>query len=66
MQGRLRGRTFSAPRKSIRGKGRVTVQFGCCYNYATDKQGRAPGKATPVVKYDACGQALLCHQRAQA
>ena len=40
----LRGRTFSAPRKSMRGKGRITVQFGCCYNYAVDKQGRAPGE----------------------
>ncbi|CAL8463859.1 g3394 [Coccomyxa elongata] len=35
--GQLRGRTFSAPRKSKRGKGRQTIQFGCCYNYATDR-----------------------------
>lgn len=28
-------RTYSEPRKWMRGKGRVTIQFGCCYNYAT-------------------------------
>lgn len=27
----------------MRGKGRVTIQFGCCYNYATDKAGNPPG-----------------------
>lgn len=43
VQGQLRGRTFSAPRKSMRGKGRITVQFGCCYNYAVDTAGRKPG-----------------------
>ena len=43
-QGRLRGRTFSAPRKWARGKGRITCQFGCCYNYAVDGEGRKPGK----------------------
>ena len=37
------GRTYSAPRKWMRGKGRVTVQMGCCYNYARDKQGNPPG-----------------------
>ncbi|DBB10995.1 TPA: hypothetical protein ACH3X3_006476 [Trebouxia sp. C0006] len=42
-QGRLRGRTFSAPRKWARGKGRITCQFGCCYNYAIDSEGRKPG-----------------------
>ncbi|KAL3142111.1 hypothetical protein ABBQ32_004729 [Trebouxia sp. C0010 RCD-2024] len=42
-QGRLRGRTFSAPRKWARGKGRITCQFGCCYNYAVDGEGRKPG-----------------------
>lgn len=41
--GKLRGRTFSAPKKWIKGKGRVTCQFGCCYNYAKDSQGRNPG-----------------------
>ena len=44
MQGYFKGRTFSAPRKSMRGKGRVTIQFGCCYNYAVDKEGRPPGQ----------------------
>lgn len=41
--GGLRGRTYTAPRKWMRGKGRVTIQFGCCYNYAVDKMGRPPG-----------------------
>mmetsp|Transcript_34707 Transcript_34707/g.48107 ORF Transcript_34707/g.48107 Transcript_34707/m.48107 type:complete len:510 (+) Transcript_34707:60-1589(+) len=44
--GRLRGRTFTAPRKWMKGKGRVTIQFGCVYNYARDRQGRAPGIIT--------------------
>lgn len=42
-EGRMKGRTFSAPRKWERGKGRKTIQFGCCYNYATDRQGREKG-----------------------
>ncbi len=46
-QGRLRGRTFSAPRKWARGKGRITCQFGCCYNYAIDSGGRKPGERLP-------------------
>jgi hypothetical protein len=45
--GRMRGRTFSAPKKWLPGKGRMTMQFGCCYNYATDSQGRPPGAAPP-------------------
>eukprot|EP00250_Pteridium_aquilinum_P002523 c1274_g1_i1 orf=465-1316(-) len=44
----LRGRTYCEPRKWMRGKGRVTIQFGCCYNYALDKQGNLPG----IVKYE--------------
>ncbi|XP_062144180.1 RNA demethylase ALKBH9B [Alnus glutinosa] len=39
----LKERTFTAPTKWMRGKGRVTIQFGCCYNYATDKKGNPPG-----------------------
>ncbi|XP_055816267.1 RNA demethylase ALKBH9B-like isoform X2 [Solanum dulcamara] len=39
----LRARTYSEPRKWMRGKGRVTIQFGCCYNYAVDKDGNPPG-----------------------
>lgn len=39
----LRGRTYSEPKKWMRGKGRVTIQFGCCYNYAVDKNGNPPG-----------------------
>lgn len=42
-KGQLKDRTYSAPRKWKRGKGRVTIQFGCCYNYATDKHGNPPG-----------------------
>ena len=30
----LAERTYTAPQKWMRGKGRVTIQFGCCYNYA--------------------------------
>ncbi|GFP88146.1 rna demethylase alkbh5 [Phtheirospermum japonicum] len=41
--GQLKERTYSAPQKWMRGKGRVTLQFGCCYNYATDKNGNPPG-----------------------
>ncbi|KAF9597875.1 hypothetical protein IFM89_021960 [Coptis chinensis] len=39
----LRERTYLEPQKWMRGKGRVTIQFGCCYNYAVDKKGRPPG-----------------------
>ena len=47
-EGRLRGRTFSAPRKWEKGKGRKTIQFGCCYNYAVDREGREKG--TPLAR----------------
>uniref|UniRef100_A0A7N0RG27 Fe2OG dioxygenase domain-containing protein n=1 Tax=Kalanchoe fedtschenkoi TaxID=63787 RepID=A0A7N0RG27_KALFE len=39
----LLARTYSEPRKWMRGKGRATIQFGCCYNYAADKNGNPPG-----------------------
>uniref|UniRef100_A0A7C9EAK7 Uncharacterized protein n=1 Tax=Opuntia streptacantha TaxID=393608 RepID=A0A7C9EAK7_OPUST len=42
-KGELMERTYSEPRKWMRGKGRVTIQFGCCYNYAVDKDGNPPG-----------------------
>ncbi|KAF9603711.1 hypothetical protein IFM89_037474 [Coptis chinensis] len=42
-QGRKETRTFSAPKKWMKGKGCVTIQFGCCYNYAVLKDGREPG-----------------------
>ncbi|QCD76463.1 alkylated DNA repair protein alkB-like protein 8 [Vigna unguiculata] len=42
-QGKLKDRTYSEPRKWMRGKGRVTIQFGCCYNYAVNKSGIPPG-----------------------
>ncbi|KAI3729066.1 hypothetical protein L6452_17713 [Arctium lappa] len=42
-RGRLREKTYSEPAKWMRGKGRVTIQFGCFYNYAIDKYGNPPG-----------------------
>ncbi|XP_042493205.1 RNA demethylase ALKBH9B-like [Macadamia integrifolia] len=42
-EGQLRARTYTEPKKWMRGKGRVTIQFGCCYNYAVDKKGNPPG-----------------------
>nr|XP_023871387.1 uncharacterized protein LOC111983978 [Quercus suber]POE87187.1 rna demethylase alkbh5 [Quercus suber] len=42
-KGELKDRTYSAPSKWMKGKGRVTLQFGCCYNYAIDKNGNPPG-----------------------
>ncbi|XP_077231390.1 RNA demethylase ALKBH9B-like [Tasmannia lanceolata] len=42
-EGQLKEHTYSEPVKWMRGKGRVTIQFGCCYNYATDKNGNPPG-----------------------
>ncbi|KAF5745507.1 2-oxoglutarate and Fe(II)-dependent oxygenase superfamily protein isoform 1 [Tripterygium wilfordii] len=42
-RGELKEQTYSAPKKWMRGNGRVTIQFGCCYNYATDKMGNPPG-----------------------
>nr|XP_043623773.1 RNA demethylase ALKBH9B-like [Erigeron canadensis] len=42
-RGQLRERTYTEPTKWMRGKGRVTIQFGCCYNYAVDKNGNPPG-----------------------
>ncbi|XP_038719546.1 RNA demethylase ALKBH9B-like [Tripterygium wilfordii] len=42
-RGELKERTYSTPKKWMRGKGGVTMQFGCCYNYATDKMGNPPG-----------------------
>ncbi|GAA0139573.1 hypothetical protein LIER_35106 [Lithospermum erythrorhizon] len=41
--GKLRERTYTTPRKWMKGKGRVTLQFGCCYNYAKDRKGNPPG-----------------------
>ena len=60
LQNQLRGRTFSAPRKSMRGKGRVTIQFGCCYNYARDSKGRDPGMHSSLVAQDDDGVLMLC------
>ncbi|XP_058724971.1 RNA demethylase ALKBH9B-like [Vicia villosa] len=42
-KGELKERTYSAPKKWMKGKGRQTIQFGCCYNYAVDKDGNPPG-----------------------
>lgn len=41
--GQLKDRTYTAPQKWMKGKGRVTIQFGCCYNYAMDRKGNPPG-----------------------
>ncbi|KAG1360723.1 RNA demethylase ALKBH5 [Cocos nucifera] len=41
--------TYSEPRKWMRGKGRVNIQFGCCYNYAMDKDGNLPGILQNVI-----------------
>uniref|UniRef100_A0A0A9EFL3 Fe2OG dioxygenase domain-containing protein n=1 Tax=Arundo donax TaxID=35708 RepID=A0A0A9EFL3_ARUDO len=48
-RGELGDRTYTEPQKWMRGKGRVTIQFGCCYNYATDKNGNPPGIMRTVV-----------------
>ncbi|KAK4254371.1 hypothetical protein QN277_009766 [Acacia crassicarpa] len=42
-KGNFKRRTYSEPKKWMRGKGRVTIQFGCCYNYARDNHGNPPG-----------------------
>lgn len=42
-RGQLKERTYLEPKKWMRGKGRVTIQYGCCYNYAKDKYGNPPG-----------------------
>ncbi|PKI78082.1 hypothetical protein CRG98_001532 [Punica granatum] len=42
-RGDFKERTHTAPAKWMRGKGRETIQFGCCYNYAVDKCGNPPG-----------------------
>ncbi|KAJ0968717.1 hypothetical protein J5N97_021594 [Dioscorea zingiberensis] len=42
-------RTYSEPQKWMRGKGRVTIQFGCCYNYAVDREGNPPGILKHIV-----------------
>ncbi|XP_052160452.1 RNA demethylase ALKBH9B-like [Oryza glaberrima] len=42
-RGELGDRMYTEPQRWMRGKGRVTIQFGCCYNYATDKNGNPPG-----------------------
>ncbi|XP_057499795.1 RNA demethylase ALKBH9B-like isoform X1 [Actinidia eriantha] len=42
-KGELKERTYTAPQKWMRGNEHVTIQFGCCYNYATDRNGNPPG-----------------------
>ncbi|XP_059638557.1 RNA demethylase ALKBH9B-like [Cornus florida] len=42
-KGQLRAKTYSEPEKWMPGKGRITIQFGCCYNYAVDENGNPPG-----------------------
>ncbi|CAN6172373.1 unnamed protein product [Urochloa humidicola] len=48
-RGELGDRTYTEPQKWMRGKGWVTIQFGCCYNYATDKNGNPPGIIRTIV-----------------
>ncbi|CAL0332208.1 unnamed protein product [Lupinus luteus] len=50
-KGELNDRTYSTPQKWMRGKGRQSIQFGCCYNYAMDLDGNPPGillRADPI------------------
>ncbi|KAL5707257.1 mRNA N(6)-methyladenine demethylase [Ranunculus cassubicifolius] len=35
---KFRERTYTEPRKWMRGKGRVTIHFVCCYNYAVSAE----------------------------
>ncbi|KAK6945600.1 Alpha-ketoglutarate-dependent dioxygenase AlkB-like [Dillenia turbinata] len=42
-KGQLRERMYLEPTKWMRGKGRVTIQFGCRYNHADDKKWNPPG-----------------------
>eukprot|EP00271_Cylindrocystis_brebissonii_P010525 TRINITY_DN26723_c0_g1_i1.p1 TRINITY_DN26723_c0_g1~~TRINITY_DN26723_c0_g1_i1.p1 ORF type:complete len:939 (-),score=248.54 TRINITY_DN26723_c0_g1_i1:601-3417(-) len=44
-RGELKERTYTAPRKTMKGKGRVTIQLGCCYNYIPDNVGQPAGIA---------------------
>ncbi|XP_020599118.1 RNA demethylase ALKBH5-like, partial [Phalaenopsis equestris] len=41
--GLLMERAYSEPKKWMRGKGRITIQCGCCYNFTNDRQGNPPG-----------------------
>ncbi|XP_020599129.1 RNA demethylase ALKBH5-like [Phalaenopsis equestris] len=41
-------RTYSEPKKWMRGKGRITIECGCCYNFTNDRQGNPPG----ILRYD--------------
>ncbi|KAF8391700.1 hypothetical protein HHK36_024009 [Tetracentron sinense] len=49
IKGELKERTYSEPQKWMSGKGRVTIQFGCCYNFATDKNGNPLGILRKIV-----------------
>ncbi|XP_043717821.1 RNA demethylase ALKBH9B-like [Telopea speciosissima] len=42
-EGQLKPHTCSEPKKWMCGKGRVTLQFCCCYNYVVDKKGNPLG-----------------------
>eukprot|EP01018_Ginkgo_biloba_P018800 Gb_11544 [translate_table: standard] len=39
----LHKRTYLKPKSWMQGKGRVTLQFGCCYNYHSDEYGNRIG-----------------------
>ncbi|XP_020598317.1 uncharacterized protein LOC110037918 [Phalaenopsis equestris] len=46
--GLLTKRTYSEPKKWMRGKERIIIQCSCCYNFTNDKQGNQPG----ILRYD--------------
>ncbi|XP_020598497.1 uncharacterized protein LOC110038077 [Phalaenopsis equestris] len=46
--GLLLKKTYSEPQKWMRGKERITIQFGCCYNVVKDKLGKPPC----ILKYE--------------
>ncbi|XP_020586895.1 uncharacterized protein LOC110029111 [Phalaenopsis equestris] len=48
-------RTYSEPRKWIRGKGMITIWCGCCYYFTNDRQGNPPG----ILRHDQVEQLPL-------
>ncbi|XP_020582885.1 uncharacterized protein LOC110026331 [Phalaenopsis equestris] len=46
--GLLMEKTYSEPQKWMRGKGRITIQCGCCYNFTRDRLGNPQG----ILRYD--------------
>ncbi|XP_020591299.1 RNA demethylase ALKBH5-like [Phalaenopsis equestris] len=46
--GLLMKKTYSKPQKWMRGKGQITIQCGCYYNFAKDRLGNPSG----ILRYD--------------